>query len=396
MKPTEYRCMSDGTLVLDAGAVLTPFEKYSPGRVIIRGDRIEASGAISDLRIPDTATHLDFPSWTLVPGFIEPHVHGCGGFDVMDATPDSMSVISRTLARYGTTAFLPTTVSAPADVLAEAVERLGRLIVASSAGAKPLGIHLEGPFLSVQKRGTHQPANVREPDPDLLTQWLQRSGGLIKLLTMAPELDSAEATADLARKRGVAVAMGHSDATFSEAVAAVNAGTRYAVHTFNAMRPMSHRDPGIVGAVLSDDRVWAEIIADGIHVAPEVVRIFARAKGPSRIILATDATSATGMPDGQYALGNSSVEVKDGVCRDAEGRLAGSTLTQDRALRNLLQWTGMKLEDALLGLTSNPASALGLDGRGRIEPGAYADMTFLDGNLEVARTYFSGKLVFAR
>jgi N-acetylglucosamine-6-phosphate deacetylase len=162
------------------------------------------------------------------------------------------------------------------------------------------------------------------------------------------------------------------------------------------MRPLSHREPGIVGAVLSDDRVFAEIIADGIHVAPEVVRIFARAKGPSRIILATDATSATGMPDGQYALGNGSVQVTGGVCRDSEGRLAGSTLTQDRALRNLLQWTGMRLEDALLGLTFNPASALHLEGRGRIEPGAFADLTLMDKNLEVARTYVSGKLVFAR
>ena len=387
--------MPDGPLVLDAGAILTPLEKYSPGRIVIRGDRIEAAGLISDLRMPDASTHFDFSSWTLVPGFIEPHVHGCGGFDVMDATPDSMKVISKTLAKYGTTSFLPTTVSAPLNVLSEAVERLGRLIAQDSAGAKPLGIHLEGPFLNAARRGTHQPANVRNADPALLSNWVQRSNGWIKLLTMAPELDAAGTTADAARKAGLAVALGHSDATYQESVAAVDAGTRYAVHTFNAMRPLSHRDPGIVGAVLSDDRVFAEIIADGIHVAPEVVRIFARAKGPSRIILATDATSATGMPDGEYALGNGHVQVTGGVCRDAEGRLAGSTLTQDRALRNLLQWTGMRLEDALLGLTCNPASVLRLEGRGHIEPGAFADVTLLDRNLEVARTYVSGKLVFA-
>jgi N-acetylglucosamine-6-phosphate deacetylase len=388
--------VSDGLLVLDAGAVLTPFEKFSPGRVIVRNDRIEAAGSASDLKIPPRATRIDLAPLTLVPGFIEPHVHGCGGFDVMDATPDSMNVISKTLARYGTTSFLPTTVSAPLDLLESAVERLSSLIRSDSAGAKPLGIHLEGPFLNVEKRGTHQPSNVRKPDAALLAKWIRLSGNRTKLLTMAPELEGAGPTADLARHSGVVVAMGHSDATLSESLAAANAGTHYAVHTFNAMRPMSHRDPGIVGAVLSDDRIFAEIIADGVHVAPEVVRIFAKAKGASRIILATDATSATGMPDGHYALGNSQVKVHGGICRDAEGRLAGSTLTQDRALRNLLQWTGLRLDDAILALTANPAQALALQGRGRVEPGAFADLTLLDKNLEVIRTYVSGKLVFAR
>src|SRR5262249_6463838 len=158
----------------------------------------------------------------------------------------------------------------------------------------------------------------------------------------------------------------------------------------NAMRQFSHRDPGIVGAVLVDDRVFGEIIADGVHVAPEVVRILAKTKSVSRILLATDATSATGMPDGRYALGDGEVQVHDGICRDADGRLAGSTLTQDRALRNLIQWTGMRLDDALLSLTANPAQALSLQGRGRIEPGALADFTLLDENLQVQRTYVGG------
>jgi N-acetylglucosamine-6-phosphate deacetylase len=213
---------------------------------------------------------------------------------------------------------------------------------------------------------------------------------------MAPELEGAAATSDLARRRSVIVAMGHSDASSAEASAAADKGTRYAVHTFNAMRPFTHRDPGIVGTVLGDDRIFAEIIADGIHVAPEAVRVFAKAKGPSRILLATDATSATGMPDGEYALGTNHVQVRGGVCRDKEGRLAGSTLTQDRALRNLLNWTGLRLSDALLSLTANPAEALSLEERGQIAPGALADLTLLDTNLEVARTYVGGALVFDR
>ena len=388
--------MSEVFLVLDAGTLLSPFEVFSPGRVVIRGDRIELAGALSDILAPENALHIDALDLTLVPGFIEPHVHGCGGFDVMDATQDSMSVICRTLASYGTTSFLPTTVSAPEEELASTLERLALLIRTPFAGARPLGIHLEGPFLSVQKRGTHQPSNVRLPDPSLLSSWIQRSGGTIKLLTMAPELEGAAATASLARHSGISVAMGHSDASFSESSAAADEGTCYAVHTFNAMRQFSHRDPGIVGAVLSDDRIFAEIIADGVHVAPEIVRIFARAKGTARIVLATDATSATGMPDGEYALGKSRVQVRGGICRDSEGRLAGSTLTQDKALRNLIQWTGMRLGDALLGLTANPAEALSLAGRGRIEPGSFADFTFLDKNLEVVRTYSGGTLVFNR
>ena len=383
-------------LVLDVGAVLTPFEKFSPGRVLVRGDRIEAVGVLSDVPVPDSAERIELPELTLVPGFIDPHVHGCAGFDVMDASRDSMDAISKTLASYGTTAFLPTTVSAPADVLEATLDRLAPLLTSETAGAKALGIHLEGPFLNVQKRGTHQPGNVQQPDAALLSNWIQRSAGMLRLLTMAPELEGAGHVATLARKSGVVVAMGHSDATFSEALSAIDGGVCYAVHTFNAMRQFSHRDPGIVGAVLSDDRVFAEIIADGIHVAPEVVRIFARSKGPSRILLATDATSATGMPDGEYALGKSHVRVQNGVCRDAEGRLAGSTLTQDKALRNLIQWTGMRLGDALFGLTTNPAEALALEERGRVESGAVADLTLLDRNLEVARTYVSGKLVFVR
>jgi N-acetylglucosamine-6-phosphate deacetylase len=388
--------VSDTFYVIDAGTVLSPTERFSPGRVIIRGKRIEAVGKTSDVRISAGAVHLDLPHLTLVPGFIEPHIHGCGGFDVMDATPESMRTICQTLAKHGTTSFLPTTVSAPEDLLAAAVGRLSALIPLESDGAQALGIHLEGPFLNAQRRGTHQSANLRKPDPALLSKWIQIGRGQIRLVTIAPELDGSAGLASIAQSSGIVVGMGHSDASYSESMSAIEGGSHYAVHTFNAMRPLSHRDPGIVGAVLADDRVFAEIIADGAHVAPEVVRIFSRAKGPMRMILATDATSATGMPDGQYALGDSQVQVRGGICRDNEGRLAGSTLTQDKALRNVLHWTSLKLEEALMGLTVNPALALSLEGRGRLEPGALADITLLDRNLEVERTFVGGKLVFVR
>jgi len=388
--------VSDRVLVVDAGSILSPAHKFSPGRIIIRNGRIEAAGLVSDVRPPDVAEHIDARSFTVVPGFIDPHIHGCAGADVMDASSTSMNTISRTLASHGTTSFLPTTVSASPEILGNALDRLSTLLHESFDGAKPLGIHLEGPFISTQRRGTHRENNVRLPDQTLLSDWITRAHGTLKLLTMAPELDGATAAARFARASSVTVGMGHSNASFDEAAAAVDNGTHYAVHTFNAMRAFGHRDSGIIGTVLSDDRVFAEIIADGIHVSPEVVRIFARSKGRERILLVTDAISATGMPDGIYSLGTDTVQVRGGVCRDDEGRLAGSTLTQDAALRNFIAYSGMRLDDALFGLTLNPARALKLEGRGCIEPGAHADLVMLDDALRVMKTIAEGRLVYER
>jgi N-acetylglucosamine-6-phosphate deacetylase len=386
--------VSDRALVVDAGSILSPTENFSPGRIVIRNGRIEAVGLLSDVRLPENADQVDALRLTVVPGFIDPHIHGSGGADVMDATLASMNTISRTLASHGTTSFLPTTVSAPPEILGSTLDRLSPLLQESFEGATPIGIHLEGPFISGQKRGTHREINVRAPDQTLLSDWISRARGNLKLLTMAPELIGATTVAHFARASGVTVAMGHSNASFEEATAASDNGTHYAVHTFNAMRAFSHRDSGIVGAVLSDDRIFAEIIVDGIHVSPEVVRIFARSKGRERILLVTDAISATGMPDGRYNLGTDKVQVQAGICRDDEGRLAGSTLTQDAALRNFVAYSGMRMEDAVFGLTLNPARALKIEDRGRIEPGAQADLVMLDDALRVVKTFVEGRLVF--
>ena len=263
-------------------------------------------------------------------------------------------------------------------------------------GAQPLGIHLEGPFISVAKRGTHRATNVLPPDPNLLEQWVLASGHTVKLLTIAPELDGIEALLIMANHFGVTIAMGHSNATFAEAKAAANGGVCYAVHAFNAMRAFSHRDPGIVGEVLVDDRIFAEIIADGVHVDEAVVRVFARAKGSSRVLLVTDAISATDMPDGRYALGGDTVEVVNGICRNAEGRLAGSTLTQEVALRNFVEWTKWPFERALPGLTLNPARALKLEKKGVLQPGADADVVIMDEQFRVIKTLVAGRVVFER
>jgi len=388
-----------GLLVIEAGALLTPFEKFTPGRLVIDGPFIAAAGPAETTALPsgtERAEHIDARELVVTPGFIEPHIHGAGGVDLMEGTYDSVNSVSRILPRHGTTSFLATTVSSPPEVLTKTVEQLGSLMARPFDGAQPLGIHLEGPFISPFKRGTHKAGNVVAPNPDLLEKWTRAANKSLRLLTLAPELPGSEDLIRIAKDSGIVVAMGHSNASLEEAALAVQRGACYAVHTFNAMRAISHRDPGIAGEVLSDDRIFAEIIADGIHVAPSLVRLFARAKGKERILLVTDAISAMDMPNGRYTLGVDSIEVVDGACRNAEGRLAGSTLTQEVALRNFINWTEWPLEDAISGLTVNPARALGLDGKGVLKPGADADVVLMDQSFRVMKTFVKGKLVFNR
>ncbi len=381
---------------IEAGTLLTPTQRWSPGRVIIDGNSIAEAGPAATIRIPMGAETVDASQLVVTPGFIDPHIHGCGGVDVMDGTHESLNAVSRIVARHGTTSFLPTTVSSPPEILTAAVEKLGSVIAKTFDGARPLGIHLEGPFISVSKRGTHKAVNVTAPDTELLEKWIRSSGGSIRLITLAPEVDGIDAVIGLAGDSGIAVGMGHSNATFEQAGAAACRGVCYAVHTFNAMREFTHRDPGIVGQVLSNDGIFAEIIADGIHVDPSVIRLFARAKRKTHVVLVTDAISATDMPDGSYVLGADTVNVVNGVCRDAEGRLAGSTLSQEIAFRNFVDWSGWTMEDALLGLTLNPAKALRLEKKGVLEPGADADIAIMDQQFRIMKTFVAGKLVFER
>ena len=262
-------------------------------------------------------------------------MHGGAGHDVMQPGDEALARMERHFATHGVTSYCPTTVTAPLDETYSALDRLALAdrIPRNGDRARPMGLHLEGPFISHAKRGVHPPANLVEPSVDVFHKLWQAANGKFALMTVAPELPGAAEMIKLAASCGVCISLGHSNATLEEAEVGIDAGARHATHTFNAMRQLDHREPGVLGAVLANDRVTADLIADGIHVHPEVIVLFLRAKGPEGAVLITDAISATGMGDGKFRLGGFEVEVTGDRC-EYEGKLAGSVLTLDRAIRN--------------------------------------------------------------
>ena len=310
---------------------------------------------------------------TLTTTFFDVHTHGAANHDVMEGTPEALCTVSRFMATRGVGHYLPTTVTAPVDKTLGSLEGISRAIdLAATADwdsryARPVGIHLEGPFISHSKRGVHPPEYILAPDIKLFDRFQQAAGGQIRLITIAPEVPGA---IDLIRhciEQKIRVSIGHTDATSAEGHAAIEAGATSATHTYNAMRPLNHREPGVLGTVLDSDQLFAELICDGVHVAPELVRLWLRGKGTYRAILVTDSMAAAGMPDGDYTLGTFAVRVANGRAFAADDlsqgqhTLAGSVLTLDRAVANLQRFTGASLETAV-GLASyNPASMLGME-----------------------------------
>ena len=310
---------------------------------------------------------------------LDVHTHGAAGHDVMEATPEAIGAVGRFFARHGVGAYLPTTMTAPVEVILRSLEELAGFVERGfvPGEATPLGVHLEGPFLSHGKRGVHPAGELQRPDVSLFRRMWEASRGTIRLMTVAPELPGAEEMIAAAVALGVWVSMGHTEATAAEARAGIAAGATGATHTFNAMRALDHREPGVLGVVLDDKRVWAELICDGVHVAPEMVRMWARMKGEDRGVLVTDSMSATGMGDGRFRLGGFEVDVNDGVCRVPSGALAGSVLTMDVAVGNVQRVAGMGMETAVRMGSSVPAGMLGVEAAVRV--GAWADFCRWDG-----------------
>lgn len=379
---------------ITAAHLITPEEWIDSPVVVVEDGYIAAVANRGALEIPAGARHIDLPGLILAPGLIDIHIHGGAGHDVMETNDAALAAIESHMVMTGVTSYLPTTVTAPEDTILSALEHLGTAVKAprSRRRARALGIHLEGPFISHAKRGVHPPENLQQPSTELLDRFWQASQGTIQMMTIASELPGALETISRGRKLGIRSSLGHSNATIEEARAGVTAGASHATHTFNAMRPLDHRDPGILGTVLLDDALTADIIADGIHVDPSVVDLFLRTKGEERAILITDAISATGMPEGKYRLGPFVVEVKDGRC-DYQGRLAGSVLTLDRAVRNVMSFAGWKLQKAVKLATLNPARLLGADGeRGLLARGRVADMVALTPEGCIRRTVLAGEI----
>jgi N-acetylglucosamine-6-phosphate deacetylase len=388
------------TILLHAARAIAPTTEVSDAGILIRDGVIEAVGPREGMSLPVGAQEITAMEQTAIPGFVDVHIHGAGGHDVMEGTEEAIAAVARMLARHGTTSFVATTVTASPDDICRSVEGISNYITGQhetssqhekiEPRAEVLGVHFEGPFISSARRGVHPKEWIQLPSAELLERFLQAAAGNARILTIAPELLGAAPCIDAARKAGMVVAMGHTDATYEQARAAAARGVRHAVHVYNAMRPFSHRDSGVIGAVLTTPEITAELIADGVHVEEAAMRILLQAKGAGCVILVSDGISATGMADGKYMLGKFEVTVSGGVCRNAEGRLAGSTLTLDRALRNIVE-LGWQLSDAVRMLAANPAKLLGIEfKKGALRTGADADIVLLDEGLRVTNVWTRG------
>ncbi|HYL84861.1 MAG TPA: N-acetylglucosamine-6-phosphate deacetylase [Candidatus Angelobacter sp.] len=380
--------------LIHAGHALTPTTEIHDAGILIRDGVIETMGPRGGMELPTGFQEIRAENMTAVPGFLDVHIHGAGGHDVMEASGEALAAITRRVAEFGTTSLLATTVTASPEDTCRAAEGIARYITeqhsAPESRAEVVGIHFEGPFISKERRGVHPPKWIQSPSAELLGRFLHAAAGNARLITIAPEVLGAAPCMEAAQRAGVVVSMGHTDANYEQARFAIAHGARSATHMYNAMRPFSHRDPGVIGAVLTSPEINAELIADGVHVEEGAMKLLLLAKGTERVILVSDGLSATGMPDGKYLLGDFEVTVSNGVCRNSDGVLAGSTLTLDRALRNIVN-LGVSLLDAVRMLTLNPATLLGIEfKKGSLRVGADADVVLLDEGLRVANVWARG------
>lgn len=375
-------------LLIKGGITLVP-DGIVEADLSIREGRIAEIGP--DLQ-PGKGKVLEAKGLYVGPGFIDTHVNGGGGRGFMECTEEAFNEAIDFHLRHGTTGLLPTAVAAPLAQMREFLKLVNRF---RERNAIVLGAHLNGPFVSPRRCGAINPQFILKPSREKLRKLVKDSERAVRVVTLAPEEDGAKDLIDEILKIGAIPSLGHSDATYDEAMQAIGNGVKHFTHIFNAMRKLHHREPGAVGAALDSDGVTTELIVDGIHVHPAAVRLLTKVAGSGSIVLVTDAISAAGMSDGEYLLGSVPVFVKEGIARSKMGTFAGSTLTMNRALKNLIEFTGITLSTAIRTASLNPAKLLGISKRkGSLELGKDADIAIFDGQFNVYWTIVAGKIVY--
>lgn len=369
----EDRVLENAILVIQDGYIVKVEENYN---------------------IQDYDKFIDYGDNELIPGLIEPHIHGTNGFDTMDCSFHSLNAISTYLCRQGVTGFLPTTITDNFEKVKNAVKNVAENID-KVEGAKILGSYIEGPYITKKHKGAHAPRFMREVNLNELKHLVGLGKGTIKTITIAPEKENSLKCIKYLRENDVNVSMGHTNATYDEAIKAIDSGANIAVHTFNGMRGFNHREPGILGAVLTEDRVYCEVICDLVHVHPAALKLLFKCKSEGKIILISDCISAGGLKDGNYQLGELKVIVKGGIARVETGSLAGSTTNVLQCVRNLVERIDISKEKALKMASLNTCKMLGLENLiGSIKVGKKADFSLIDKEYNVHATYIDGKLVF--
>ncbi|ENP8321527.1 TPA: N-acetylglucosamine-6-phosphate deacetylase [Vibrio vulnificus] len=358
---------------------------------------VDSQGNISAIAAYDPQQHrtvTDLGAVSLMPGLIDSHVHGSQGCDVMDATHASLNTMSRYFASLGVTAFVATTVTAPVAKIRAALAQVAKSKQQGVEGAEILGAYLEGPYFTEKNKGAHPTQWFRELAVEELDNWISYSDNQLLKVALAPEKEGALAAIRYLASQGISVMLGHTDASYQQVKLALDAGAKGIVHCYNGMRGLHHRDPGVVGAGLLHPECYVEMIADGHHVHPAAIEVAHRCSG-SRMTLITDAMCATGMPDGQYTLGEYQVEMKQGVVTTQEGGLAGSTLTLIEGVKNIQRWLNLPFEQAWLMASHTPAKSLGIQHQlGTLEVGKRASMVALGSDFSIDKTWVNGRLVF--
>ncbi len=388
------------SLVLFGGNLYTP-DFIEDGAVLIHGHKILAAGDRSQVLSNDEAKNaelIDIQGKIISPGLIDIQINGAGGADFTgNPFPSSLQTITRLLPEFGCTSFLPTLLSASNETILTALQATRWLRDNPESGAQTLGLHVEGPFLNLERAGAHNTNLIREPSMIDLNRWLQEAAGDLRLLTLAPEIPGASTLIREASQRGVRISLGHTAATYQEVMSAWDQGASIVTHLFNGMKAISAREPGIIGAIFDHDQFIATIIADGIHVHPALLRATIGIMGSERVVLVTDALSPVGTNIERFHLGTRVVEVRGGACYLEDGTLAGSILSMDQAIRNVVRWVDLPLADAFRLGTINPARAIGVESsKGSLTAGKDADVVIWTQSLEVELVFTRGLATYQR